>query len=298
VPPGAVDHKEEAGVTTSTVLDRRGDEHAFTGDEPSQVASARSTAGVDLYWLPLGAGGHSVRLNGKVFEWFAARLEHRKRRDLYHSALQVYVPEGRFVIEQAPAWGEGSQRGVIAEGAVGARALGRFRLFRYEVRRWREGVIPDIAEAVESPQRLSDEPQVAQRLLELVPAVPTPVWARDELGAGEMWNSNSIISWLLARSGLDVESIPLPRGGRAPGWNAGIAIARRELAGRAPCLPRGTASRHSTTEAQTERRDRDDPDGAGLAPHRAQDDPRDRAAGRAARCPEEGTHPCLSRDSS
>ena len=24
-------------------------------------------AGVELYWLPLGAGGHSVRLNGKVF---------------------------------------------------------------------------------------------------------------------------------------------------------------------------------------------------------------------------------------
>ena len=77
-------------------------------------------AAIDLFWLPLGAGGHSVRLNGKVFEWFAARLEHRDRCDLYHSALQVYVPEGRFVIEQAPAWGEGSRRGVVAEGAVGA----------------------------------------------------------------------------------------------------------------------------------------------------------------------------------
>ena len=57
--------------------------------------------------------------------------------------------------------------------------------------------------------------------------MPTPVWGRDELGAGEMWNSNSTISWLLARSGLDVESIPLPVGGRAPGWNAGIVIARQ-----------------------------------------------------------------------
>jgi hypothetical protein len=206
------------------------------------VASAPSTAGVDLYWLPLGAGGHSVRLNGKVFEWFAARLEHRNRCDLYHSALQVYLPEGRFVIEQAPAWGEGSQRGVVAEGAVGARALGHFRLFRYEVRHWREGVIPDIGEAVESPRRLSREPQLARRLLELVPQVPTPVWGRDELGAGEMWNSNSTISWLLAQCGLDIESIPLPHGGRAPGWNAGIAIARREraLAG-ARTVP---ASRH------------------------------------------------------
>jgi hypothetical protein len=148
-------------------------------------------AAIDLYWLPLGAGGHSVRLNGKVFEWFTARLEHRDPFDLYHSALQVYVPEGRFVIEQAPAWGEGSRRGVVAEGAVGARALGRFRLFRYEIRSWHEGIIPDIAEAVESPLRLSEEPEQARRLLELAPQVPTPVWGRDELDAGEMWNSNS-----------------------------------------------------------------------------------------------------------
>ena len=84
------------------------------------------------------------------------------------------MPEGRFVIEQAPAWGEGSRRGVVAEGAVGARALGRFRLFRYEIRRWREGIIPDIAEAVESPLRLSDQPEYAQRLLEPPRTSPRP----------------------------------------------------------------------------------------------------------------------------
>ena len=187
----------------------------------------RSAAGIDLYWLPLGAGGHSVRLNGKVFEAAAAGLGRRDRFDLYHSALQVYVPEGRFVIEQAPAWSDGGERGVVAEGAVGARAAGRFRLFRYEIRRWRDGVVPDIAEAVESPRRLSDDPECARRLLELAPEVPTPVWGRDELGAGEMWNSNSTISWLLARSGLDVEAILTPIGGRAPGWRAGIVVARR-----------------------------------------------------------------------
>ena len=47
--------------------------------------------GVDLYWLPLGAGGHSVRLNGRVFEALAARVEHRPACDLYHSALVVRV---------------------------------------------------------------------------------------------------------------------------------------------------------------------------------------------------------------
>lgn len=81
-------------------------------------------------------------------------MQQRGRADLYHAALQVYVPEGQFVIEQAPAWGASGKRGVVAEGTVGTRAAGRFRLYRYEVRRWRDGTVPDIAEAVESPQRL------------------------------------------------------------------------------------------------------------------------------------------------
>ena len=184
--------------------------------------------GVDLYWLPLGAGGHSVRLNGRVYEAVAARLGHRPTCDFYHSGLVVHVPEGRFAIEQAPVRdSNGAQRGVVAEGAVGARWAGRFRIFRYEVRRWRDGVIPDLAEAVESPQRLSNDVRQTQRLLDLVPSVPTPVWGRDELGAGEMWNSNSIISWLIAGSGIATETIPLPKEGRAPGWEAGIAVARR-----------------------------------------------------------------------
>jgi hypothetical protein len=191
--------------------------------------TAPVSGAIDLYWLPLGAGGHSVRLNGLVFEAIAARMQHRERADLYHSALEVHVPEGRFVIEQAPAWGTSGERGVVAEGPVGVRAAGRLRLFRYEVRRWRDGVIPDLAEAVESPQRLSDDAEQASWLLELVPNMPTPVWGRDELRTGEMWNSNSFISWLIVRSGLDVDSVRLPLGGRAPGWHAGIVLAKRQL---------------------------------------------------------------------
>jgi hypothetical protein len=50
-----------------------------------------------------------------------------------------------------------------------------------------------------------------------------------------MWNSNSIIAWLLERSGLDINRITPPSGGRAPGWNAGIVVARRQSeAGLAP----------------------------------------------------------------
>src|SRR5439155_11415907 len=87
-------------------------------------------AGVDLYWLPLGAGGHFVRRNGRVYEALTARLQRRPARDLYHSALQVELQEGTFVIEQAPVhdW-SGQERGVVAEGAVGARWAGRFRIF-------------------------------------------------------------------------------------------------------------------------------------------------------------------------
>jgi len=202
--------------------------------------TAASEPGVDLYWLPLGAGGHSVRLNGRVFEAVAARLERRPPCDLYHSALVVRVPEGRFVIEQAPVRdSNGGERGVVVEGSVGSRRAGRFRIFRYEVRRWRDGVIPDIAEAVASPQQLTGDPLLAQRVLDLVPAVPALVWGRDESQAGEMWNSNSLISWLLARSGLHVESVHPPAGGRAPGWRAGLMVARRQqpmaaLVGREP----------------------------------------------------------------
>ena len=203
--------------------------------EQSSAGRGESAAGVDLYWLPLGAGGHSVRLNGRVFEAAVSRLEHRPACDLYHSALEVRVPEGRFVIEQAPVPGGGrARRGVAAGGAVGAHWAGRFRIFRYEVRRWRDGVIPDVGEAVDSPRRLTDDRDCARRLLDLVPSVPTPVWGRDELAAGEMWNSNSVISWLIASSGLDSESIEPPDGGRAPGWNAGLVVARRQEAQRTP----------------------------------------------------------------
>src|SRR5918996_2903592 len=163
----------------------------------------RSPAGIDLWWLPLGAGGWFVRCNGRVYEAIHALLGRRRPLDLYHSALEVHVPEGRFVVENC--WpipnGDGAARGVVIEGPVASRRLDWARVFRYEVRRWRDGVIADAAEAVASPQRPSDDPLVARRLLELVGSLPNPAWGRDELEAGEMWNSNSVIAWLFARSG-------------------------------------------------------------------------------------------------
>src|SRR4051794_15340059 len=64
--------------------------------------AAGGTVAVDLFWLPLGAGGRFVRLNGRAYEALMARMERRRRCDLYHSALEVEVPEGTFVIEQTP----------------------------------------------------------------------------------------------------------------------------------------------------------------------------------------------------
>jgi hypothetical protein len=188
----------------------------------------RRAAAVDLYWLPLGAGGHFVRLNGRLYEAVAARLQRRRAYDLYHSALQVELPDGKFVIEQAPVhdW-SGKDRGVVAEGAVGSRWAGRFRIFRYEIRLWRGGHIPDVAEAVDSPRRLTHDEARGRRVLDVVHQIPTPVWGRDELATGEMWNSNSVIAWTLSRSGIDAESIQPPAGGRAPGWQAGLVVARR-----------------------------------------------------------------------
>jgi hypothetical protein len=183
--------------------------------------------GVLLYWLPLGAGGRSVRSNGRVYEAIAARLGRRPVCDLYHSALEIHLPDGRFVVELAPIpRSDGARRGVVAEGAVGSRWASRFRIFRYEVRRWHEGSIPDIGEAVDSPRCLTDDPNVTRRLFELVASVPTPVWGRDQLRAGEMWNSNSVTSWLIAAGGRE-DSVQPPAGGRAPGWNAGLVVGRR-----------------------------------------------------------------------
>lgn len=188
----------------------------------------RPTAAVDLHWIPLGAGQNVVRLSGKLFEAIGARVQRRRPCDLYHSALAVRVPEGRFVVEQTPVIdGHGERRGVVMEGPVGSRFAGRFRLSRYEVRRWREGMIPDIAEAVSSV-RVADDLACAERILDLVPSVPPLVWGRDERHTGDMWNSNSVISWLLARAGIDAAGISPPPRGRAPGWHAGIAIAAHD----------------------------------------------------------------------
>jgi hypothetical protein len=201
-----------------------------TGGSPVPAADAPCSSSVDLLWLPLGAGDASrlVRWSGRTFEAIIARHQRRERRALYHSALEVRLDGAPFVIEMTPVWRtEAVNRGVVGEGPVGMPWLGRSRLFRYEVHAWRHGVIPDAGEAVDSPRRLSSDRDMAQRVLDLAPAFPTRTWGRDELHAGEMWNSNSLTSWLLAKSGHQMASIEPPEHGRAPGWSAGLVVAGR-----------------------------------------------------------------------
>ena len=116
--------------------------------------------------------------------------------------------------------------GSTADGALAIAGAGA----PYEIRRWRGGRIPDVDEAAASPRRLTDEEPRAQRVLDLVPQVPTHVWGRDGPKTGDMWNSNSVIAWPIARSGIDTDSIHPPIAGRAPGWQAGLVVARRQQA--------------------------------------------------------------------
>jgi hypothetical protein len=172
-----------------------------------------------------------VRLNGRLYEAALARLQRRPPAELYHCALEVRAPVGRHVIELAPAWGRGRppREAIALEGPVGLRWAGALRLFRYQVRCWAGGTIPDVHEAVGGARRLTDDPALAARVLALVPEVPALVWGRDQMRTGDMWNSNSLASWLLVRAGVPIEAAAPPAGGRAPGWDAGIAVARRAV---------------------------------------------------------------------
>lgn len=202
-------------------------------DDLRSLGTRLEPARIELHWLPLGAGGVGyVRLNGRIYEALKARAERRSPLDLYHTALEVSLPEGRFTIENA--WpspnADTVSRGVVLEGPVFSRRLARIRPLRYEVRCWRDGVIADADQAA-AVDLLSHDAKKARHLLELVAIVPPMVWGRDELDTGEMWNSNSVISYLLMRTGVPIESIHPPKGGYAPGWAAGIALAHRQDAG-------------------------------------------------------------------
>lgn len=190
--------------------------------------------GIWLYWIPLGAGGTGfVAMNGRIYEAAVARLARREPLDLYHTALEVRLDDDRIIVETM--WpspkGDPTERGVTMSAPVFFRWLSFTRVFRYEVRCWTDGVLPDADAAVGGPRLISRDPSLARHLLELTHHVPQLIWGRDQSGTGDMWNSNSVVSWLLVRAGASMSEIAPPPGGRAPGWEAGLEIAGRELTG-------------------------------------------------------------------
>lgn len=197
-----------------------------SGGPEGRGGASDGAARIDLWWLPVGAGGHLTAHTSHWWELIQARREARQPQQLFHTAIEVTLDATRYVIEMTPAWGSGTaSRGVVAHGPVGSVALGWARLFRYEVRCWRDDVLPDRQYAVTSPVGLSTTAAEAAALLSRVTAVPRLTWGRDEIGAGDMWNSNSLIAWLLQTSRIDASLIVPPQGGRAPGWRAGIVAA-------------------------------------------------------------------------
>lgn len=155
---------------------------------PAAQESFPPPARIDLYWIPLGAGDrtHLVRPSGRAYERVQAWRTRRAPQPLFHSALLVHADGATYAIEMTPVWGAPARdRGVVGTGAVGAAWLGRLPLFRYEVRRWRGGRIPDLSSAVGGPRRMSADPDRTRALLDSVPAFPDLVWGRDQLRAGE-----------------------------------------------------------------------------------------------------------------
>jgi hypothetical protein len=90
------------------------------------------------------------------------------------------------------------------------------------------------------PVALSDDTVLGERIVEVLPQIPTPVWGRDEAGLGEMWNSNSVIAWVLTASGIGARTLHAPAGGRAPGWLAGCTVAERSAAVAGPAVTEGS----------------------------------------------------------
>jgi hypothetical protein len=203
----------------------------------SQQAIEVNDDWVDLYWLPLGARGHCLRWNARIFETVAAARQHRSRSDLYHSVLRIRSGGTTYAVEMRPVWNlPTAGLGIVCEGPVGMRALGRFRAFRYEVCCWPVGGPADLDEAVGGPQRVSDDPYQVRALLHKIPQVPPLTWGRDELGTGDMWFCNSLVSWALASTAHDMRATAPPQNGHAPGWLAGLRLASRQAKHNAPGL--------------------------------------------------------------
>ena len=215
----------------------------MTPGDREAVVMEPGPAAVELYWLPLGAGGHSVQVQ-------RPRLR-GPGRGARPAALDL-ISTTRHYASVSPREGSSSNRrlfpiGVAANVASSSRGrsaadgLGDFACF---VTRSGSGLaarFPTSRRPLTARETTERRRDTGRRVLARAEEVPPLTWGRDEMRTGEMWNSNAVIAWVLSRSGIDAAQVMPPRGGRAPGWNAGLAVAQRSDSDRqhrgraAPC---------------------------------------------------------------
>ena len=139
---------------------------------------------IDLHWIPLGAGGHSVRFNGIVYESLAASIQRRPRYNIYHSALELTLPDGVYTVEMTPVPNSrGWERGLIAEGPLGSSGRDDFGS---SVTRSAGGrTVSSQTWAMPCHRHcISPTARVVERAFGLLPAVPALTWGRDESRRG------------------------------------------------------------------------------------------------------------------
>ena len=82
---------------------------------------------------------------------------------------------------------------------------------------------------MQSPIRLMSDGAHAQSSIEVLASASKLMLGRDELGAGPMWNFDSIAAWVLTRSQIDAEAVQPPSGGKTRGWSARIRASQQSL---------------------------------------------------------------------
>jgi hypothetical protein len=165
----------------------------------------------------------------KGWERLRALKAGRSPRELLHVALEVQLDSStKFVIELVPA-GFGPARtstGVVGNGPILSRALGWMRMFQYEIRRWKNGVVEAKDKSTRPPSTYVITRDQALQIIDGASRAPRHPWGQDVLGNGDMWNSNSLVSFVLVSAGMDPAAIEPPASADWPGWDTGVALAR------------------------------------------------------------------------
>ena len=230
-----------AEITSAPTQSERDDADRRRDSEPARdsmnvaTTSARRGLGRSSVRQPLTSIGYRCRgaerqspraLNGKAYEALSAAFE-RRRLTSTMPDFEVRLGDGSFVIEVAPSPDAACRPGrrrrrpcwqPLRRCPTALPLRGPLLVGRSD---------PDVDEAVASPCAclMIQRPLIA--CSSSYPPSRHSVWGRDELQTGDMWNSNSVISWLIARAHLLVD-VALPPHGRAPGWAAGIRVAYSE----------------------------------------------------------------------